>query len=172
LYRVLYASGEPLGCYLETLARFRVYPTLSAELSQIEGENDFFPLGQVPIAWKETRLIGRAEHQGSYADLYASAWIGRLRLELASHRVSLGIEDLDASTLQRSTPRALTQQASRFVFRSGFDGIYYRSKYGQDIVNWALFEPFQLFLESAGPIDWADAELQSALAIHCQQIGP
>src|SRR5258707_2536685 len=39
-YRVLYASSERLGCYLETLARFRVDLTLYAELSQIEGSNE------------------------------------------------------------------------------------------------------------------------------------
>ena len=169
---MLYASARPLGCYLETLARFRVDPTLYAGLSQIEGDNDFFPLGQVPVAWTATRLLGRAEHQGGYADLYASEWIGLLRRELAGHIVRVGIGGLDASTLQRSTPRALTQQASRLAFRLGFDGIYYRSKYGHDIVNWALFEPFNLSLRSAAAIDLADGELQHALAIHHLQIGP
>ena len=38
-YRVLYASSQRLGCYLETLARFRVDLTLYAELSEIDGEN-------------------------------------------------------------------------------------------------------------------------------------
>jgi hypothetical protein len=50
-YRVLYASSQRLGCYLETLARFRVDLTLYAELSEIEGEDDFTPLGHVPLAW-------------------------------------------------------------------------------------------------------------------------
>jgi RES domain len=168
---VLYASAQPIGCYLETLARFRLDPTLYAELSQIEGENDFFPLGQVPPAWSATRSLGRAEHQGNYADLYASEWIGLLRRELAVHFVRLGIVEFDASTLQHSTPRALTHQVSRFVFQRGFDGIYYHSKYGHDIVNWALFEPFKLTRQSAGPIDLTDAELQRALAIHHLQIG-
>jgi hypothetical protein len=38
---VLYASSQRLGCYLETLARFRVDLTLYAELSEIDGEDDF-----------------------------------------------------------------------------------------------------------------------------------
>jgi hypothetical protein len=45
LYRVLYASAVRFGCFLETLARFRKDPSLSAELSEIEGDNDFTPLG-------------------------------------------------------------------------------------------------------------------------------
>ena len=63
-YRVLYASSQRLGCFLETLARFRIDLTLYAELAAIEGENDFMPLGHVPVAWTETRLLGSAEHQG------------------------------------------------------------------------------------------------------------
>ena len=48
---MLYASSQRLGCYLETLARFRVDLTRYAELSEIEGEDDFTPLGHVPLAW-------------------------------------------------------------------------------------------------------------------------
>lgn len=44
-YRVLYASSQRLGCFLETLARFRVDPKLAAELAEIQGEDDFQPLG-------------------------------------------------------------------------------------------------------------------------------
>ena len=35
-YRVLYTSSQRLGCFLETLARFRI---------------DHFPLGEVPMEW-------------------------------------------------------------------------------------------------------------------------
>jgi RES domain len=34
-YRVLYASSQRLGCFLETLARFRIDPKLAAELAQL-----------------------------------------------------------------------------------------------------------------------------------------
>jgi RES domain len=37
IYRVLYASTQPLACYLETLARFRPDLTLLVELQSIEG---------------------------------------------------------------------------------------------------------------------------------------
>ena len=48
------------------------------------------------------------------------------------------------SVLQQTAPRILTQFVHRIVFNSGFAGIYYRSKYGHDIENWALFEhPFK-----------------------------
>ncbi len=43
-YRVLYASTQKLGCFLETLARFRLDPKLMAELAEIDEEDDHFPL--------------------------------------------------------------------------------------------------------------------------------
>jgi hypothetical protein len=50
-----------------TLARFRVDLTLCAELSEIDGEDDFTPLGRVPLAWAKPRMLGSAEHDGKYA---------------------------------------------------------------------------------------------------------
>jgi hypothetical protein len=58
--------------------------------------------------------------------------------------VALGIKDLDDSVLQRGEPRRLTQLASLKVNEAGLDGIYYRSRYGHDLENWALFEPFEI----------------------------
>jgi hypothetical protein len=169
-YRVIYASSQLLGCYLETLARFRVDLALYAELSEIAGEDDFMPLGRVPLSWATPRKLGSAEHEGSFADLYGSEWIGLLRRELAADCTKLGITELDASTLQRSIPRALTQRASRIAFRRGLDGIRYYSKFGHDIRNWALFEPFKFSPKGATPIGLADPDFLSALAIHQLQI--
>jgi hypothetical protein len=59
---------------------------------------------------------------------------------LASDCVALGIEDLDDSVLQRGELRRLTQLASLKVNEAGLDGVYYRSRYGHDLENWALFE--------------------------------
>lgn len=59
-YRVLYASSQRLGCFLETLARFRVDPQLAAELAAISGEDDHSPLGEVPVEWLHKRILGVA----------------------------------------------------------------------------------------------------------------
>jgi hypothetical protein len=165
-YRVLYASSRRLGCYLETLARFRPDLSLFAELAQIEGEDDFPQLGQVPPEWAETRVVGSAFHYGSHADVYSSDWIGILRKEFAGFCIELGISELDAGALQQPTSRPLTQRVSRVVFNNGFDGIHYRSRFGHDVRNWALFEPFKIDPQQATPIDPVDADLQAALAIH------
>jgi hypothetical protein len=143
LYRVLYASSSRLGCYVETLARFRPDLRLIAELEEIEGENDFYPLGVVPPEWLENRLMGSADAAGNYADLYAAGWVGELRLRLAPECLKLGLPDLDLAALENARPRRLTQLASRIVFERRYPGICYSSRYGHDLENWALFEPFE-----------------------------
>ena len=170
-YRVLYGSSQRLGCYLETLARFRVDLTLFAELAEIDGEDDFFPAGQVPQQWAQTRVIGSATHYGTYADMYGSDWIGILRRELAAECIQFRIEDLDASVLQHAAPRSLTQRASRVAFNRGFDGIHYRSRYGHDVRNWALFEPFKIEPKEVAAVDLTDPDLQCALTIHGLKLG-
>jgi RES domain-containing protein len=165
-YRVIYASNQRVGCFLETLARFRPDLTLLAEFAEIEGPDDFTPLGTVPPSWLAARLIGTAEAQGQYADIYAAEWIALLRRELASTAVALGLSEIDAATLQSGRPRRLTQEASLIVFRHGFDGIFYRSRYGHAIENWAIFEPFPLRNTTAASITADDPDLQSALRMH------
>ena len=56
------------------------------------------------------------------------------------------------------------QSVSRIVFDGGFAGIYYHSKYGHDIENWALFEPFQIMVQEPEFIRPDDPDLQRALA--------
>jgi hypothetical protein len=165
-YRVIYTSSQRLGCFLETLGRFRPDLTLLEEFAQIAGENDFTPLATVPGSWLAGRMAGTAETNGEFADVYAAQWIALLRRELASTAVALELSEIDASILQAGRPRQLTQAASLIVFRNGYDGIFYRSRYGHSIENWAIFEPFPLRNTSADAIAADDPDLQSALRMH------
>ena len=167
---MLYASSQRLGCYLETLARFRVDPTLLAELAEIAGEDDFTPFGHVPSEWAEPRMLGWATHYGSYADVYGDEWIAILNRDLAAECLQLGIADLNAGVLQQTGLRALTQRASRLVYNSAFDGILYLSRYGPNIRNWALFEPFRINTQGAARLDLGDPDLREALAVHHLQL--
>ncbi|MGA9968291.1 MAG: RES domain-containing protein [Terriglobales bacterium] len=94
MYRVLYASSERMGCFLETLGRFRVDPKLLAELAKIEGEDDYFPLGEVPLEWAEKRVMGAASADGEYADICSSESVSRLRNLLAVHLEKFGSRNL------------------------------------------------------------------------------
>jgi len=142
-YRVLYASSQPVGCFLETLARFRPDLATLAAVNEIEGEDDFTPAGKVPPGWELNRAIGKARAEGNFADICGGEWLTYLRSKLASECVELGIKEFDASVMQ-STKRAITQQVSRIAYELGYAGIYYRSRYGHDVDNWALFEPFRI----------------------------
>jgi hypothetical protein len=165
-YRVLYASSGRLGCFLETLARFRPDLTLLAELTEIAGEDDFLPLGAGPLVWLGNRRIGSAQADGRYADVGASDWMALLRGCLARACLELGIGDFDAAALLASSPRRLTQMVSREVYARGFDGIVYPSRYGHEIENWALFEPVLLTAGRSFDIAADDPDLQAALRLH------
>jgi hypothetical protein len=167
-YRVLYAATQRVSCFVETLARFRPDLSLIAELQAIAGEDDYWPLGTVPSDWCEPRIMGEATVTGAYADIYGASWVSYLRHALASDCVALGLEDLDDSVLQQGDPRRLTQLASLKVNEAGLDGIYYRSRYGHDLENWALFEPFEFSSrETAIAVRPDDVDLQKA----CRLLG-
>lgn len=155
--RDLVASSKP---WLDSAS----IPHWLAELAQIEGVDDYCPLGEVPIEWVEKRILGLAATDKDYADVCSSEWVSRLLKSLAIHLKKWGVEEFDASVLQRTAPRILTQSVSRIVFDGGFAGIYHHSKYGHDIENWALFEPFQIMVQEPEFIRPDDPDLQRALA--------
>jgi hypothetical protein len=157
-FRVLYASSTRLGCFIETLARFRKPPAAAAlmeRLNEIEhAASDFTPPGTVPASWLRGRRIGRAASvAGRYAQVYSAEWVSHLRRDLepelmASHLIPShlgprGEGDFDLHVLI-SQDRSLTQKAATLIYRMGYSGICYESRHGTDLVNWALFEPFQV----------------------------
>ncbi len=164
-YRVLYAASQEVACYVETLARFRLDPKLIDELKEIEGDDDFHPLGHVPAEWVERRLMGSAWAGGKFAFVCGSEWLKELRTGLAAICAAFGISDLDASILQSRSQFVITQAVSRYVFESGFQGIYYLSRHGHDFENWALFEPFDLRDTTSRAIQVEDPALTEALRI-------
>jgi hypothetical protein len=172
IYLVLYTSSQRLGCFLETLADFRRpigdEASVLEDLAAIKGEDDFFPPGYVPLSWFDGRCLGNANSTGRFADIYAAHWVGFLSEALATQIRQLGLKYLDAAVLQRDQPRMLTQTASAEVKRRGYSGIYYRSRFGHNIDNWAIFEPFSdLHLgEMSAPITIDDPDFQEALNVH------
>jgi hypothetical protein len=165
-YRVLYGSSQRLGCFIETLARFRLDLKLYAELEEIEGENDFVQMGSVPGEWLSNRLLASARVTGDFADICGSEWMGRLRPMLASLCIELNIAEVDASVLQQSGHREITQRVSRIVYEYGaYTGLRYLSKHGHDIETWAMFEPFRIEPLSSESIGAEDPDFLRALRI-------
>jgi hypothetical protein len=139
-YRVLYACSQRVGAFLETLARFRPDLEVLAELDRIEGEEELPPA--VPRTWLDGRLIGEATAEGRFVDIGEATSLSTLRAALAASAIHHGLDEIDAATIRLRAPRGFTQQVSRYVYGRGcFAGIRYRSRLGDDVVNWAIFEP-------------------------------
>ena len=173
-YRVLYASSRREGAFAETLARFRVDVHVAAELQAIDGDPDDDAYrepvagGVVPMEWIETRLLGTARHAGGFVDLGHSDSLAHLRTALADRVLHHGLDDLDAGDVRRRAPRRLTQEISRYLFEHGRDaqdvavaGVRYLSRLGDDLVNWAIFEPNEPSEASGAAIDRDDDALRT-----------
>jgi hypothetical protein len=88
-----------LGCFLETLARFRVDVELRAALAEIVGPDD-----------------GHAA--GIFAAIGTAESLARLRAAPAAEVVDHGLDDLDAAPIRMSFPRTFTQAVSRYIYDS------------------------------------------------------
>lgn len=171
-YRVLYAAGTPLACYVETLAKYRKPPDIEDLLAQfdaIEGApGERIPFGKVPKSWAARRVIGEAvPKQRRFADVYSAEWLSYLRRELEPRLMARRIgaeQDFDLAYIA-SQDRTLTQEISTIAYHLGFDGIYYQSRHGTDLENWALFEPCEFAFSKSAAIDVEGPEFQQALRL-------
>jgi hypothetical protein len=168
-YRVLYASSQRIGAFLETLARFRPDLEVLAELERIDGDDESPPA--VPRAWLDNRLVGEATVKGRFVDVGDTSSLATLRTALAASAIRYGLNEIDAATIRLRAPRAFTQQVSRFVYEQGpFAGIRYRSRLGDDVLNWAIFEPAPdapspLVATTSTAVKADDPDLRAALGL-------
>ena len=147
VYRVLYASSQLEGCFVEVLSRFRPDPHVVAGLATIAGPNDTFPAGTVPRSWLRTRMVGGAAVARRFADVNHAQSLAYLQRQLAARLVHYGIRELDGAAIRLTTPRRLTQEISSHLYALAddageplFAGIAYRSRFGDNYDNWAVFE--------------------------------
>jgi hypothetical protein len=177
-YRVLYASDRRKGAFAETLSRFRADLAIVAEYEHIEGDpadEAFAPAlapGVVPAEWLDRRAVGTATVDGEFADVGHSDSLAHLRAALADRVLHYGFDDLDAGELRRRVPRALTQEISRYLFEHGRDrageplaGLRYQSRLGDELTNWAIFEPTRPTRAESRPIEPGDADLRAVLEL-------
>jgi hypothetical protein len=173
-YRVLYASSERQATFRESLARYRADPAVAAaEISTADDEDApvSIPAGVVPAGWLARRRMGTAELRGTFCDVGHADSLAHLRRYLAPRLVHYGIDDLDAGDIRNRAPRRLTQEISRYVFLQAhdgdapaFSGIRYSSRLGDNLTNWAIFEPNEPHvLTSAAEIDADDPDLRATL---------
>jgi hypothetical protein len=148
-YRVLYASSQRFGAFVEALAPYRPHPALLESRRQLRGTGPAEGLapGTVPADWLATRAIAEARPAGAFADVGHSRSLRLLRDRLGTRALAWGVEELDAAAIRLTAPRSLTHAVSRIVFDCSeedgspqFAGIRYRSRLGDEIDNWAVFE--------------------------------
>lgn len=100
-YRVLYASSERLGPFVETMGDFETDPYLEAVWLQIDGEDEATGPGQAPSDWlKVHRVFGTAAVKGPFA---ASARTRSLRFfqdRLGSFAAIHGFAVIDAAAIR------------------------------------------------------------------------
>lgn len=170
-YRVVYASSSRLGCFLETLARFRPDPAVIAGLEAIMGEEPLDAVGVVPRSWLSRRSMGAASVAGDFANVGKARSIGWLRRRFAADVVEFGLADLDAAAIRLVVPRRLTQRMSRTIYecsvddRRQFSGIAYLSRFGDEVQNWAIFEPGEITVTDITEVRPSDTDLIAALSI-------
>jgi hypothetical protein len=190
-YRTTYAGNTIYDCLVEVLARFRPEPSVLVGMASIEVEGvdeDLYPTvaaGVVDLSWFRNRRIGRAELHGRYCAITQAPVIAALRpafLQMA--RDEFGLDDFDASALQNSRPRALTQRVGRHIYGLGeheggpFDGVKFLSRHGHDLVLWAIFErstdhetSARLHNITIEPIDSRAPDVSRALHLHGLKLG-
>jgi hypothetical protein len=160
-----------LGCFLETLARFRPDPAVIAGLEAILGEEPLDAAGVVPRSWLSRRSIGAAGVAGDFANVGKARSIGWLRRRFAADVVEFGLADLDAAAIRLVAPRRLTQRMSRTIYecsddyRRQFSGIVYLSRFGNEVQNWAIFEPGEINVTDITEVRPSDTDLIAALSI-------
>ncbi len=101
--------------------------------------------------------------------------LATLRVHLAARAIHYGLSEIDAATVRLHAPRRFTQEISRLIYEWHQDhgdcaGICYRSRLGDQFVNWAIFEPpaateLGLAQASADEIKPDDADLLAALRL-------
>jgi hypothetical protein len=166
-----------MGCFLECLGPFRPDPLVVAALHAIEDDPDApatASAGTVPDTWLEARMLGEAHVEGVFAEVATADSLGTLNRGLVDALIEFHLSELDAATIRKAEPRSLTQRISRFVYEAStasagvFSGLIYRSRLGDDIDNFALFEGenrSRFTKRACYPIDPADSDLLKALQI-------
>lgn len=152
-FRTIYTADSLLGCFLELLARFRPSAPLVSALDEIEDDDGTmaqFPdqaAGSVGYSWLEGREYGSAIQSGKYCYITHSRTIAALQQHYPFARHGLGLVDVDAALLKDARDRVLTRSIARWLYDLRgdrrdelVDGIEFRSRYGDEIRMWALFE--------------------------------
>lgn len=184
-FRTLYTSDRLLGCFLELLAALRPNQTAYDELASIVDDADDSwratpdpERGAVGLEWLARRIYSRGVLTGTYAEVTHAEAISHLVKAGVFERLGIAPGDVDAALLKNPGRRDVTRTVARYLYdlrapdrQPLVDGIAFRSRMGDDIRLWAVFERGEgTVSEHITPIDGYHRvtehtpELQQALA--------
>jgi hypothetical protein len=116
--------------------------------------------------------MGSATLDASFCDIGHSDSLAHLRVALAARLLHYRLDDLDAGDIRARAPRRLTQEIGRYVFERSvdgapvFSGIRYASRLGDELTNWAIFEPHEPRHRDVDEIALDDADLVAVLSAY------
>lgn len=184
-FRTVYAAESPYTCFVEILAHYRPDPNLVADMAGIDvdpidaAHYGTPPAGQIPRNWVDTRLVSSARVDGTFCDVTAAESIATLRPTFLLLATLFGLPDFDASTLKAAQPREITQRVASWLYEHQpdggdlIDGIFFRSRHGDEMSMWAIFErpgdvPWskRVSIQTETAIALSDVDLERAFRLH------
>jgi hypothetical protein len=152
-YGVLYFGTDLEACFGETLARLRPSLAMLAVVRDEWEQLGFMDTGTVAADWRQRRTAVHVElpEDVIFLDIESPVTHGYLRGELALGLSSLGLADLDVSTV-RGPDRRVTKMISEWAYMAGdenrprFAGVRYESRIQTGWECWALFDDEDLEL--------------------------
>ncbi len=151
-FRTLYTSDTLLGCFLEMLAKLQPSTALEAELDDFEDDGSIAHhpeggSGEVGHSWLNGRMYGDAEQTGRYCFITHSDSLAALKAHYRFDRHDIALVDVDSALLKDARDRVLTRSIAHWVYdlrgedrTELVDGIEFRSRHGDEIRMWAVFE--------------------------------
>lgn len=153
-FRTTYIAESLFACLVELLAKLSPSPGLDEIIMSIDDPDNQastyaeYPAGTIDFSWFERRRAGKATLHGRFCYVTHSKSIAALRphFRLADYEFT-GV-DFDAALLKNSEVRSLTRSIARWLYEQKditdgtglIDGIEFRSRHGDDLRAWAVFE--------------------------------
>lgn len=153
VFRTLYTAASLLGCFLEFLAKHRPDTIVRDALAEIDDPDNLAagdheaPPGAIGYDWLDGRQFGRATQVGRYCFITHSRTVAALKKAGVFAAHGIAPYDVDAALLKKAEDRVLTRSIARWVYdlrdeqrNELVDGVEFRSRHGDEIRLWALFE--------------------------------
>jgi len=154
LYRTVYAGESLLACLVELLAPHRPDLYLLQDMEDIvEDEDDrqdhpTVSPGELDLnQWLAHRVAASAHLTGRFIDITAAETVLALHPRFKARALAYNLQDFDAAALKSAEQRLLTQEVSQYLWTLKYpdgtdfcEGIQFRSRHGDDLLLWAIYE--------------------------------